>query len=226
MKKQSIYKLVNIMIFIACSALVFAACNKVESVIEDNIEQTEDSEIASASLDGSYQLQGSSIAEDTGAEETQIMTFHESISTYETTKKTGEETFTIDSGTFSQEGDLIQTYSEASDEYSLVYREQGDYLFQEDDSYKGSIPDENSFSQSVTYETQGMSDKITFYENGTYEREFQNADNPVTETQGTYQRIDTSIMLYDETGEEVEAYYIYNHELIRNFYKKITDRTT
>ncbi|MFV0464565.1 MAG: hypothetical protein ACK5ML_00715 [Lachnospiraceae bacterium] len=211
-------------VLVMLSAMVFAGCNQIEQVVHDNVEPSEGTEVTSDSMEGSFQLMSKHTKTSIESEETRILTFHSSIQTYELIAQTGEEAFVIDSGTFSQEGSQIHTYSETSDEYTLGYIMEGDYLLLDDSYFDGEIPGSDSFDLTVTLDTEALKDQIVFFENGSYLRERQNNEEISIQTEGTYQRIDSILTLYDDEGNAEESFYIYEDQLVSEYYKKAADQ--
>lgn len=100
---------------------------------------------------------------------------------------------------------------ETTDYSGTAYTLYGDYLFAEEDMFKGNIPDNKKFDAVCTdgYTT------YTFNKNGTYTRE----NEKISET-GKYSRSDSIITLTPNDSDKVKELFVYNGDISCFAYKK------
>lgn len=125
--------------------------------------------------------------------------------------------FTLDSGSFSVEEGGIQFYSETDDANALFYVIDGEYIFAREYLYEGSIPSGKTFEAVCSYERNGISQEISFHEDGTYEETTAEGDS----LSGTYERDGNLIRRTMEDGSPELDFYIYGDRITNSFYKRV-----
>lgn len=125
--------------------------------------------------------------------------------------------FTLDSGSFSVEEGGIQFYSETDDANALFYVIDGEYIFAREYLYEGSIPSGGTFEAVCSYEKDGVSQEISFHEDGTYEETTAEGDS----LRGTYERDGNLIHRMAESGSPELDFYIYGDRITNSFYRRV-----
>lgn len=185
-------------------------------------------EISVQNVDGVYQMTVPT-EEDTSFR----IGFDAGTMTYVEDMVVGEQSYTLDSGSYNVENGRIHTFSETDDARSLEYIIDGDYILAKSFLYQGEIPDKDTFEAVCTYEGNGADYEITFHEDGTYEEvnraagEEASAESDSTEqsmqASGTYVRDGRFLKRTDDAGEAVIDFYIYEGQITNSYYEIIRD---
>lgn len=181
-------------------------------------------EISVQNVDGVYQRKVPT-EEDTSIR----IGFDAGTMTYVEDMIVGEQSFTLDSGSYNVEDGRLYTFSETDDERSLEYVLDGDYILAKAFLYQGDIPDKDSFEAVCTYKGNGADYEITFHEDGTYEEISRagGAEADSTEqklrTSGTYVRDGKLINRTDDAGDPAIGFYIYEGRIVNAYYELIRD---
>lgn len=206
-----------------CALLIVFITGGAACAADGNSEET-----PVQSVDGVYQMSSPS-EEDTIFR----ISFDAGTMTYVEDMIVGEQSYTVDSGSYHVEDGCIFTFSETDDAKSLEYVIDGDYILAKSFLYQGELPDGDTFEAVCAYEGNGVNYEIAFHEDGTYEEisrttggeDLEAADDmePGVQTSGTYARDGSFLKRTDDTGEPLSDFYIYEGQITNFYYEIIRD---